>query len=145
MVSEPRWRPKVEKRSSNAVASRVGRLWQFKGMLPAKFRLKIKSGTRIGGRDKKELYTPYFKTIYRIGERSDPPKVGFIVSGKVGNATKRNRLRRLLSEAVRGRIEKLPNGFEGLVVSNQNTGDADYEKICACLDKVLSKISFASY
>ena len=111
-------------------------------MLPAKFRLKIQSGKKAVWRDKKELYTPHFKMIYRAGEMDNPPKIGFIVSGKVGRAAQRNRLRRRLSEAVRSRIENFPSGIEVLVIGNKNAPEVSYEEVCTSLDRILPKIHF---
>jgi ribonuclease P protein component len=113
-------------------------------MLPAKHRLKIKSGKSLVWKDKKEAYTPLFKVIYRLRAGDELPKVGFIVSGKVGTAVTRNRVRRLLSEGVRNRIRKFPNGSEILIIANKETGEVSYEEICNSLDKFLSKSGFAS-
>ena len=109
-------------------------------MLPEKFRLKINQGRRLAGADKKELYTPLFKLVYRFGPAADPPKLGFIVSGKLGGSAKRNLIKRRFSEAVSHRLEKFPNGAEFIIIASKSAAEADYEEICACLDKVLPKI-----
>ncbi|HVF18746.1 MAG TPA: ribonuclease P protein component, partial [Mycobacteriales bacterium] len=37
-----------------------------------------------------------------------PPRVGFVISAKVGDAVRRNRLRRRLRHLLRGRLAALP-------------------------------------
>ena len=46
-----------------------------------------------------------------------PPKFGFSVTKKIGNAVTRNRIRRLLKEAVRSMIGSVDGGFNYIVVA----------------------------
>ena len=113
-------------------------------MLPPKFRLKIRQGTGSRWQNKRQVYTPVFKAVYRFGNREDLPKIGFIVSGKLGGAVKRNRLRRLLSEGVRTRLGKFPKGIEVLLIAQPEVSSASYEEICSWIDRFLSKIYLAN-
>ena len=109
-------------------------------MLPEKQRLKISRSRGVTWADKKELYAPLFKMIYRLGQPANPPKLGFIVSGKLGGSAKRNLVRRRFSEAAHHRLEKFPNGAEVVIIASKAAAEADYEEICTGLDKVLPKV-----
>ena len=109
-------------------------------MLPKKYRLKINNTFKASWKDKKEEYTPVFKLVYRFKNRENPPRIGFIVTSKAGGATKRNKIKRWLGEAVLALIEKFPKGSETLLIVNKNLGRTDYEEIGNLLDQVLSKI-----
>lgn len=110
-------------------------------MLPAKFRLKINEAKSRTWRNKKQVYTPLFKVIYRFRQEGKYPKIGFIISGKIGKATARNRVRRLLGEALRSKISRLPKNVEAIFISDAQAKDADYDTISSNVDKVLSRFN----
>ena len=90
--------------------------------------------------DKKEIFTPLFKAVYHI-TKEEGVKVGFIITGKVAVAAKRNRIRRLLSEAVYKKIEKFPKGLEIIFIINRPLKDFSYEIFTDWIDKILPKIT----
>lgn len=111
-------------------------------MLPKEFRLKINEAKSERWAHKRNIYTSLFKVIYRFNKNSTgTPRIGFIVSGKVGGSIQRNRVRRVLSEAVWERIREFPNGAEIIIISNQGVEKASHEEISDKLNKVLSKIN----
>jgi ribonuclease P protein component len=60
--------------------------------------------------------------VLQMRERSDmaPPRVGFTVSKKVGNAVERNRVRRRLREIVRRHAALLPeNGHDYVLIGRR--------------------------
>ena len=70
-------------------------------------------------KDKGKLYqTPLFGLIWMKEPAfadATAGKLGFIVSKKISKkAVDRNRIKRVLSEAVRKSLEKLPEGFRGI-------------------------------
>ena len=109
-------------------------------MLPAKFRLKINQARSYSWTNKEQVYTPLFKLVYRFGNRGALPKIGFIVSGKIGKATERNRVRRMLVAAVKDKLEGFPNQIEAIIIGNQKVKNAGYEEISDFLGQALSKI-----
>ena len=110
--------------------------------MPKKFRLKINSAGSEKWPNKKFIYTPFFKFIYRYDEKAlETPKVGFIVSGKIGKAVQRNRARRILTEVVREKIREFPPQVDVLIIGNKGLDKAAHEEISDQVNKVLSKIN----
>jgi ribonuclease P protein component len=109
-------------------------------MLPEKFRLKIGKNNYRRWTGKTEIYTPLFKVIYRKCPSSTDIKVGFIVTGKVGKAAMRNKIRRWLTEAVKNRIERLPKGTEAVFLVSRAKEDINYETTTDWVNKILPKI-----
>src|SRR4030043_2211655 len=86
---------------------------------------------------KKKHYTPLFKLIYRKKVSRSDTKIGFVVTGKIGKATKRNKIRRWLSEVVKDSIERFPKGTEAVFIVSIPKEEITYEKIVDWVDKIL--------
>lgn len=114
-------------------------------MLAQKNRLKINKTDSKKWPNKKQIYTPLFKMVVRISQNGDKdPKIGFIVPGKIKGAVKRNRVRRYLTEAIRERIDKLPNNSEAVLIANKEASKESHETISNWIDKAISKIHTSS-
>lgn len=113
-------------------------------MLSVKNRLKINKAQSYRWKNKKQIYTPFFRFIYRFNSNSLDPKIGFIVPGKIKGAVVRNRARRYLIESIRTRIDKFPKTLEAVLIADQKIADANYEEINNWIDNLLSKISFTT-
>ena len=62
----------------------------------------------------------------------------FIVSTKVfKKAVARNRLRRLLRESLRGKIEAIKGGFDGIILALPNALEKNYREIDKEIEKLL--------
>jgi ribonuclease P protein component len=66
-------------------------------------------------------------------------RVGITVSGRVGKAVVRNRVRRRLREALRARFGTLTPGFDVLVVARPPSAQASWQELNAALDTVLQR------
>lgn len=71
-------------------------------------------------------------------------KIGIVVSNRFHkNAVVRNRTKRLISEAIRDKLNDLPDNIWIVIYPNKKILEAEYEKICSDVDQVLQKISVA--
>jgi len=109
-------------------------------MLPSQFRLKLKDRGVRGWQKRVEFFTPLFKTTYRFQDYTSLPKIAFVVYGKAGTAVKRNRVRRLFTQAVKEKIESFPNGIEVVFSVNKLYDEQTYKQIGNLLDKFLSRV-----
>ena len=106
-------------------------------MLPKIYRLNLKS--ERFSRGEKEFTCTFFKLIVK-SQRSDKPKVGFIVSGKVGKAAQRNRVRRIFSEVAAKKLGRIPRDLALIFIAFPGSSKAKYEEIDSSFDKALSKL-----
>ncbi len=68
-----------------------------------------------------------------------PPKFGFSVTKKIGNAVTRNRVRRLLKEAVRSMIPSVDKGFNYIVIARSGITELGLLEIKAELVELFKK------
>ncbi len=57
--------------------------------------------------------------VYYLKNRLDDTRIGITTSKKVGNAVKRNRMRRLIKENIRQLLYRLPKGIDLVVVARK--------------------------
>lgn len=82
-------------------------------MLPRKYRLPLR--TELNRIKEKGILIQgkLFSLLVERRDNKEPPRFGFIVSTKIHKkATKRNRARRLLTEAIRPLLSKINPGFD---------------------------------
>jgi ribonuclease P protein component len=66
-------------------------------------------------------------------------RVGITVSGRVGNAVVRNRVRRRLREALGARFASLPQSADLVIVARPASAQAGWSELCTALDSVLAR------
>ena len=111
-------------------------------MLPRSNRLKLPTTWKRNKPDF-SFFSPYFKIIAKKTNTNEGPKIGFIISTKVGKATTRNRLRRFLAQVVRTQLEKIPAGLEIIFIVAPGAGSSKHEEIGLEVNKVVSKLSLS--
>jgi ribonuclease P protein component len=75
-------------------------------------------------------FANYILVCYVLKHPADPARrVGFSVSKKMGNAVKRNRIKRLLREAYRLNQHLLMDGMDLVIIPRVKTTDATYKEI----------------
>lgn len=71
--------------------------------------------------------------------KEQPVRIGFSVSKRVGGAVVRNRVKRRLREAVRGRLTLLPPGWDIVISARPAAANADYATLDAELGELLER------
>jgi ribonuclease P protein component len=64
-------------------------------------------------------------------------RFGFLASKRVGNATERNRAKRLLREAVRQQLNEIRKGSDCLFIAKRDTVKASYADVEAAVNHLL--------
>jgi ribonuclease P protein component len=77
--------------------------------------------------------------LYALPTRTPDLRVGFSVSKKVGKATVRNRVKRLLREAVRHQLPALRQGQDLVFIARPPAATADYGQIAETVCELLSR------
>lgn len=90
---------------------------------------------------RRKWVTPSFILQAMQGAADTPPRVGFTVSKKVGNAVARNRARRRLKEATRA-IAPLhgSRGWSYVFVGRQAAISYPFDKMCSDIKWALAKL-----
>ena len=82
--------------------------------------------------------------LYVAANDLDLTRVGITVSGRVGKAVVRNRVRRRLREALRARLQQLLPGKDVLVSARPASAQASWAELQAALDSVLKRAGLAT-
>lgn len=118
-------------------------------MLPLAFRLKRRSEFgRIyskGRSNATDLIVVYVLPLSDLGRdfrarRSSGVKIGFSVSKKLGGSVARNRVRRLLREAVRCYLPQMKAGYSVIVLARVKAGTATLQQLTASLGTLFSRL-----
>lgn len=74
-------------------------------------------------------------------ERAElPSRIGLTVSGKVGGAVVRNRVRRRLRELYRAHREFLPPGLEVVVIARAGSAGASWAQLSRSFERLAGEI-----
>lgn len=85
--------------------------------------------------------TPGLVLQARKRDDTDPPRVGFTVTKKVGNAVIRNTVKRRLREAVRAEFTEHANpGYDYVVIGRKTSIDADFDSLKSDLALAADKV-----
>jgi len=91
-------------------------------------------------RDQSPRVWPHPLLVLRVAPNDlDYARVGITVSGRVGKAVARNRIRRRIREALRARFSSLATGYDVLVVARPASVQASWLDLNAALDVVLRR------
>ena len=110
-------------------------------MLPARHRMRhsgdfartIRTGSRAGGQHLVvHLLLPDAHTDPTL---APPARVGFVVSKAVGNAVRRNLVKRRLREILRDRVSEFPDGALAVVRALPPSQGASYEELRTAVDR----------
>lgn len=100
-------------------------------MLPEQHRMRtsvqFKATTRSGARSGRRNVVVYVRPT----GTGDPARVGFVVSKAVGNAVRRNRVKRRLRELARGTLRQAPHGYDVVVRALPPAAAAQWAELAA--------------
>lgn len=95
-------------------------------MLPKQYRLPLRKELTRVQKEGRIFPGKLFSLLVTKGEESFPSQFGFILSTKVHQrATKRNRARRLLIEAIRNLLPQVKPGFKSVFLAKKALIDQD--------------------
>ena len=77
--------------------------------------------------------------LYFLANNSANCRLGFTVSKKIGNAVKRNRIRRLFKEACRNNSNQFTGGFDIVLLARRNNESLKYHQVEESLLKLLKR------
>ncbi|MBO2531282.1 ribonuclease P protein component [Planifilum fulgidum] len=78
--------------------------------------------------------------VYSLRRLDDGPvRIGVSVSRKVGKAVTRNRVKRLVKEVLRQKIESLPEGTDLVIIARAPAATMNYHQVKSSLRHVMSK------
>ena len=66
-------------------------------------------------------------------------RFGFVAGKKVGNAVRRNRIKRLMRESVQHRLDQIQPGWDIILISRTDADDAEFQKIEAAVEQLLRR------
>jgi len=91
-------------------------------------------------RDQSPRVWPHRLLVLHVAPNDlDRARVGITVSGRVGKAVVRNRIRRRLRDALQARFSALAVGYDVLVVARPASAAASWRDLNAALDVVLQR------
>lgn len=78
--------------------------------------------------------------LHWVANGLDRTRVAVVAGRRVGKAVRRNRVRRLLREAIRRRADRLPAGYDLVLVARGAAAAADLAQLTDALDMLLERM-----
>jgi ribonuclease P protein component len=79
--------------------------------------------------------------LFFLANNLETCRFGFTASKKIGNAIKRNRVRRLLKEACRLNLKRFQTGFDYVLLARKSIVGQKYQQVEESLLKLLKSIN----
>lgn len=103
-----------------------------------RFRLRRSTDFESLRRDGRQWHHPLAILVINPNRRPES-RFGFSASRHIGKATVRNRVKRLLREAVRKKIDAVQPGWDCLFIARRAAVEADYREIESAVTQLLCR------
>ncbi len=111
-------------------------------MLPKKYRLADRQMFRKALSNRVKTNGIFFMLASLVGEVSEEPKIGTIISGKISKkAVVRNRIRRILYDSARKFLGKIGKGSVLVFLAKKTVIQATNEEISSDIDNIITKLT----
>lgn len=84
-------------------------------------------------------YSGHTMVVYATPSQTKNIKVGFAVTKKIGNAVKRNLIRRRLREIVFPEIQNLKQNYNLILIAKENAYNASFDELQREFRKLITK------
>ena len=91
-----------------------------------------------------KFYASPLMVLAFLRNELDHSRFGFVVSKRVGQAVKRNKIKRQMREATRLHIPRIKSGFDIVFIARQPISQACYTEIEHTLERLLKKADLLS-
>jgi len=91
-------------------------------------------------RRKGQSKTTRILVLVALPNHQNRSRFGFAVSKRIGNAVKRNKIKRQLREAARLRQTQIRSGYDLLFIARVPINRSDYQQIEQAVDELLSRL-----
>lgn len=82
-----------------------------------------------------------YLVIYKSASNSEKPQIGFSISKRLGNAVKRNRIKRRLREICRLNLEKFDGGHNYVIIVRVAAQNCNYRTLEQSVFNVIRKLA----
>jgi ribonuclease P protein component len=103
-------------------------------MLPKQNRLNLKKERFFKGES--EFSCAYFRVLKKKG-KNESPKIGFIVSKRVGNAVSRNKVKRTFSEILVKNLGRVSKDSQLIFIAFPKSAGAPYSELVVKIEECL--------
>jgi ribonuclease P protein component len=89
--------------------------------------------------DKGKSWSHPLMVLRACANESSECRLGFVAGKKVGNAVRRNRIKRLMRESVHHRMTELQPGWDIILISRTNADNATFQEVDTAIEQLLRR------